>query len=157
MRRFQFRLEPFLRLREYKEREWKLKMAEVTGRVVELENRLQELGHERGSSFGVGAGTGRGELDISELLTRERYVVRLDRQTEELRRSLQDEEQRRSEVRDELNEAMKQRKVLEALKERRATEYYSEARRAEAKQLDDLATTKTAHDRIEQEDAHVEL
>jgi flagellar FliJ protein len=155
MRRFHFRLEPFLRLREYKEQESKLKMAEVTGSVVDLENRLSALGNERVQSFGVAAGTGSGALDISELESRERYVARLDRQTRELRHELEHEEERREQVRQELNEAMKQRKVLDALKTRRAEEYYAEARRAEAKQLDDLANSKSAYDLVEREDAHV--
>ena len=51
MRRFQFRLERFLDLRRWKEREWEIRLAQATGKVVLLKNRIEEIGAEIGVSY----------------------------------------------------------------------------------------------------------
>jgi len=50
MRRFQFRLERFLDLRRWKEREWEIALAKILGECLLLENRITEIGEEIGSS-----------------------------------------------------------------------------------------------------------
>jgi hypothetical protein len=50
MRRFQFRLERFLELRRWKEREWEIALAKILGECLLLENRIAEITAEIGLS-----------------------------------------------------------------------------------------------------------
>ena len=51
MRRFQFRLERFLELRRWKEREWELALAKMLGECLLLERRIAEIAAEVSASF----------------------------------------------------------------------------------------------------------
>ena len=46
MQRFQFRLERLLDLRKYREREWELKLAEITGICLMIRRRIEEIHQE---------------------------------------------------------------------------------------------------------------
>ena len=139
MRRFQFRLERFLDLRRWKEREWEIRLAHATGKVVLLQNRIAEIGVEIGASYGRSYTNGPA-VDIHAMAGRELYVQRLaaerGRKTAELAVRLRELE----EVRARYLEAARDRKVLDKLKERRAGEYYEQQRDEEYATVDDLNT-----------------
>jgi len=139
MRRFQFRLERFLDLRRWKEREWELALAKILGECLLLENRIREIGTEIGASrlavFTVGA-----RVDIEAMTRRELYVQRLARERERTQVTLTEKRKEMEKVRARYLEASKERKVLDKLKERRAEEYYDRQRDEEFKTVDDLNT-----------------
>ena len=139
MRRFQFRLERFLDLRRWKEREWEIRLAQATGKVVLLKNRIEEIGAEIGASYDRTFVADRA-IDVAAMAGRERYVQRLAAEREQKGAELVVRTREREEVRGHYLEAARDRKVLDKLKERRAGEYYERQRDEEYKTIDDLNT-----------------
>ncbi len=139
MRRFQFRLERFLDLRRWKEREWEIRLAQATGKVILLRNRIEEIGVEIGVSYDRTFARGTG-IDVAAMAGRERYVQRLAAERVRKHAELAVRTREMEEVRGHYLEAARDRKVLDKLKERRAGEYYEWQRDEEYKTIDDLNT-----------------
>jgi flagellar FliJ protein len=139
MRRFQFRLERFLDLRRWKEREWEIRLAHATGKVIMLRNRIAEIGAEIGASYDRSFIRGAG-VDIAAMAGRELYVQRLAAERERRSAELVERTREMEEVRVRYLEAARERKVLDKLRERRAGEYYERQRDEEYKAIDDLNT-----------------
>jgi flagellar FliJ protein len=139
MRRFQFRLERFLDLRRWKEREWEIALAKVLGECLLLENRITEIGVEIGTSR-LAAFTDGTRVDVEAMGRRELYVQRLSRERERAAAALEVKRAEMEKVRAKYLEASKARKVLDKLKDRRAGEYYKHQRDEEFKTVDDLNT-----------------
>ena len=137
MRRFQFRLERFLDLRRWKEREWEIALAKILGECLLLENRITEIGAEIGSSR-LSVFTDGARVDVQAMARRELYVQRLLRERERARATLEEKRKEMEKVRARYLEAAKERKVLDKLKERRAGDYYDHQRGEEFKTVDDL-------------------
>ena len=97
MRRFSFKLEKVLELRRYAEREWELKLAEVTSRVLGVEQEIAEWARRRvdARSLHVGAGT----VDMRLMTSCEDYVNRIDERVLELQHRLVALEVEREKVR----------------------------------------------------------
>ena len=76
MRRFQFRLERFLELRRWKEREWEIALAKILGECLLLEKRIAEIAAEISASmlsvFVAGV-----RVDIEAMTRRELSVVEM--------------------------------------------------------------------------------
>jgi flagellar protein FliJ len=143
MRRFQFRLERFLDLRRWKEREWELALAKILGECLLIENRITEIGGEIGSSrlsvFIEGS-----RVDVEAMARRELYVQRLVLERERARVTLEEKRREMEKVRAKYLEASKERKVLDKLKERRAGDYYDRQRDEEYRTADDLNSAAAA-------------
>ena len=153
MRRFTFKLEKVLELRQSVEREWELKLADATRKVIDTETRISDWGAKRGEVSSLHAGVGR--LDMVLLWSREDYLNRVDQQVELLQRRLVVQEEERSEVRDGYLEASSKRKALSKLKEKRSEEYYHDALREEAKAIDEVAGTQAVKRIHESEETDV--
>jgi len=153
VRRFDFRLEKVLELRLYAEREWELKLAEVTGRVVAAEQEISLWGRRRFDTrkYHAAAGT----LDVQLLKNREAYVNRIDQRVEELQHRLVALETERSKVREGYLEASRKRKALTRLKERQSEEYYRKALREETRVLDEIGGNQVIRRRLETEEIDV--
>lgn len=143
MRRFQFRLERFLDLRRWKEREWELALAKILGECLLLENRITEIGREIGASR-LAVFTDGARVDIEAMSRRELYVQRLVKERERTHATLAEKRKEMEKVRARYLEASKERKVLDKLKERRAEEYYGRQKAEEFKTIDDLNTAAAA-------------
>jgi len=139
MRRFQFRLERFLELRRWKEREWELALARVLGECLLLEKRIAEITADVAASFLAVFRSGT-RIDIETMSRRELYVRRLSVERERTQAALVEKEKELEEVRAKYLEAAKDRKVLDKLKERRETEYYERQVDEEFKTIDDINT-----------------
>jgi flagellar FliJ protein len=139
MRRFKFRLEKFLELRRWKEREREIALAKVLGEVLLLERRIEEIaGLISGSLFGQFLRENL--VDVEAMSRRELYVQRLAREREAKRAALVAKRRELEEVRRLFLEASKERKVLDKLRERQETEYYERAIDEEYKTVDDMNT-----------------
>jgi flagellar protein FliJ len=139
MRRFKFRLEKFLELRRWKEREREIALAKVLGEVLLLEKRIEEIaGLISGSLFGQFRRENL--VDVEGMMRRELYVQRLAREREAKRSALVVKRRELDEARARYLEASKDRKVLDKLRERRETEYYEQAIDEEYKTVDDTNT-----------------
>ncbi len=142
MRRFRFRLERFLDLRRWKEREREIALAKVLGEVMMLEKRIAEIGELiSGSLFGEFRHENR--IDVGALARRELYAQRLSREREKRREELVARRRELEEARARYLEASKERKVLEKLRERRETEYYDQAVDEEYREIDDMNTSSS--------------
>lgn len=141
MRRFQFRLERFLDLRRWKEREWEIRLAHATGKVIVLQHRIAEIGAEIGESYGSSFTTG-AAVDIAAMARRELYVQRLAAERERKTAELAVRTREMEEVRGHYLEAARDRKVLDKLKDRRSGEYYERQRDEEYEAIDDMNTAR---------------
>jgi len=143
MRRFQFRLERFLELRRWKEREWELKLARAQGECLLLENRIREIGEEIGASRLAQFSDGR-RVDVELMARRELFVQRLAVERERAQVTLVEKRREMEKVRAGYLEASRDRKVLDKLKDRRSEEYYDRQRDEEYKAVDDLNSSAAA-------------
>lgn len=135
MKAFRFNLERILRLRAHREREWELRLAEVTGTCIQLRRRIDQAYRFKAEELSTRFSRG---TDIAELAASDRYVDRLDQETSRNEAALRREEERRESVQAAFLEAQRERKVLEKLKERRAEEHRREQRLEEIALTDDM-------------------
>jgi flagellar FliJ protein len=143
MRRFQFRLERFLELRRWKEREWELALARIQGECLLLVRRIEEIGGliSSGRLAGFTEGT---RIDVGSMARRELYVRRLLRDRERANAALAEARKELERVRARYLEASRDRKVLDKLRERRSDEYYEHQLDEEYKAADDMNTSAAA-------------
>ncbi len=139
MRRFAFKLEKLLEIREYHEREWEIKLAEVSSRCLSVDQEIASWGERRRQETSIGYHEG--PVDVSRLSDRDHYLTLIDDRVRNLRRNRDRLENERSEVQERYLEASRKRKVLTKLKERRSAEYYRTARREEGKEIDEIGAT----------------
>lgn len=141
MRRFRFKLEKLLALRRYREKEWEIKLAEITGICINLERAIAYAESEKTRVlFKLTAGVGKVDMEI--LKFRESYTARLSRRVSELVEELSRRRMEQDEIRKKYIEVSRERKVLLKLKERRETEYYKMKRLDEIKEIDDISSSK---------------
>jgi len=142
MRRFRFRLEKFLELRRWKEREREIALAESLGEVLLLEKRIVEIAEEIAASL-FGQFRRDNRIDVEAMARRELYAQRLSRERENKRQVLVVKKRELEEARAKYLEASKERKVLDKLRERREAEYYEHAIDEEFKEIDDMNTASS--------------
>jgi flagellar FliJ protein len=142
MQRFRFRLEKFLKLRRWKEREREIALAKVLGEALLLEKRIAEIAEEIGASL-FGQFRREGRIDVEAMARRELYAQRLSRERENKRQVLVVKKRELEEARAKYLEASKERKVLDKLRERREAEYYEHAIDEEFKEIDDMNTASS--------------
>jgi flagellar protein FliJ len=147
MRRFQFRLERFLELRRWKEREWELALAKILGECLLLEKRIAEIAEEIGGSL-LSVFVSGTRIDIEAMARRELYVQRLAVERERKRATLVERRVELEKVRAKYLEAARDRKVLDKLKERQQGDYYDRQIEEEFKSIDDMNTAAATRARL---------
>ncbi|MBN2532473.1 MAG: flagellar FliJ family protein [Spirochaetales bacterium] len=135
MRRFRFRLEQLLLLRQHTEREWELKLARATGICLTLKRRIHEIDE---LIQGTIACLFRPDTNYAFRISSELYMARLREEQKNRQEELVKREKEREEVQKVYLEHSKKRKVLEKLKEKREAEYYSLMKKEEQKTIDDI-------------------
>ncbi|MBN1524454.1 MAG: flagellar export protein FliJ [Spirochaetales bacterium] len=140
MRKFQFRLERILEIRRYHEREWELKLAEITGKCILLENQIVLCRKNIYDSLGDRS-VAPGFIDMVFFIEHELFVAKMKQSILEYSKELEVRNQEREKVKEIYIEFSKKRKVLEKLKERREAEYYAMQRKEEFKTLDEINTS----------------
>lgn len=140
MKRFRFRLERFLDLAKYEERQWELRLAEITGVCVALANEIGSLKGRKAAAFA----SRRGLRDAGDLISLELFMKNLEQRAERLEVSLREKEKVRDEVRKGYLEASRKRKVLDKLREKKEAEYYKDQNRAEVGVIDDINSGNAA-------------
>ncbi len=159
MKRFQFRLDRLLKVREYHEREWEIRMGDATRACVRIENELESLAVERTGTLEQSASsreevdpTQASVVDIDDRLTRQRYLELIDHRVADLNATLSERELEREQVREKLSEASRLKKVLDKLKERKQQEYHHSAGRQSGILLDEIAGNSVVRNRQKGED-----
>jgi flagellar FliJ protein len=137
MRKFNFRLENFLRIRLHREKNLEIQLAQATGICLSLQHHIQELKEEISENSACTVG---GILfDPSDLSVRNLYGKRLEKELHKTKEELVRREQERVKIQQKYLEASRDRKVLEKLKERKSAEYYEMQEKEEIKILDEIA------------------
>ncbi|HUV06409.1 MAG TPA: flagellar export protein FliJ [Spirochaetia bacterium] len=143
MRRFHFRLERFLDLKRYTEREWELALASITGQCFMIEQDIKNREAEILERLGKRSWP-TGKMDLNALYSMEMYLTRLENEIRQFEVELAKKQAKRREVQKKYLDASRERKVLDKLKERKESEYYQEQKKEEFKVQDDITTGSVA-------------
>lgn len=137
MKSFRFSLKELLELREFREREAEMALAEKSGRV-----RLAEMELERIAAAGARTRDGRfsGARSMADFLADERYLARLEREKEKGLADLAAAELERERALEAYHEASKRKKALEKMEEGEFEAYRKELDRKEILDIDDIVT-----------------
>lgn len=141
MKRFQFRLQQILDIRDYREQEREIELGRATGKVQLIKNNIAA----NSDTLSTPAPDISGRRDVlSELTARDVYRMRLRFEINDLQGRLETAEREREEAKQRYLEASKEKKILESLKERRQKQFYRDQLKEEVKEADDMATAKAA-------------
>jgi len=136
MRRFNFKLEKILKLRENREHETELELGRAVGALSALELRIRQVVEEQAAAiqnrFSV-------RNDFTQMYSYELYVLRLEQTKDKLFEAAARAELEVERTREIYLEASRDRKVISKLKERQSREYRRTANLEEIKTIDDLS------------------
>lgn len=138
-KRFVFRLETVLRIRQRREDAAKRVVAERLREVAAVEGEIVALQEQARSETGAFRRThGAGQLDVSQLKRHRRWLLQLDQAELLARNRLGELNDLLAVDRAALTEARKQVRALEKLKERQHDRHLEELNRAEARENDEI-------------------
>ncbi|MBD3258131.1 flagellar export protein FliJ [candidate division GN15 bacterium] len=140
-KKFKYRFEPMLKVKEHKEKEKQKLLAQVTQEVVSQEQRLTSIDGKRESTIDYQRKRLAGKISVAETLLASRYMVRLKKERVAGEEFLEGLKRVEDERRQELLEAAKQRKIYEMLKEKQQERHRRKLEKAEQKDIDEIATT----------------
>jgi flagellar FliJ protein len=139
-KKFKFRLDPLLKLRENREKERQREHAEAAEKVLSQKQQLDQVDRTKLQTLDHQRHRLSGNISVAEALIYSRYLMKLrkDRVTgSELLRGLEREAERR---RARLVEAARERKTFELLKEKQKVRHLTALEKADQKDLDEVAT-----------------
>ncbi|PJZ76240.1 flagellar export protein FliJ [Leptospira neocaledonica] len=134
MKRFQFRLEPVLRLKKIKEDQ---KLKELSELVAEVNQRKSEIDSNETRIRSLSSTELSGSTDLREYSYLQTYMRQLLTRNTELETEIRSFDEPVEKKRTEVSEARKEKKVLELLKENRFKEYMRSYRKAEKIQAEE--------------------
>jgi flagellar FliJ protein len=141
VKRFHFKLEKVLSLREDREREAKNELGKAIGILTEIEGRIASLAEEKSKAFAVRFAPSHGAAEIRDW---DLYITRLDKTRDVLLEEAAKAELAVEEARAAYLEASRDRKVLDKLRERREAGYHKELAAEEIMAVDDLSGRRAA-------------
>ncbi|MFH1687349.1 MAG: flagellar export protein FliJ [bacterium] len=139
MKKFKFRLEALLRVREHAEREKQKTHAKALHMVQKQRQKLQELQADRHRTTGEQRAQMTGRLSVADMLVYSRYLQKIRGEHtmgEQLLAGLDKDAEAK---RQNLVEASKQRKIYEQLKAHRRERHYKELEGFITKDNDEIA------------------
>jgi flagellar FliJ protein len=137
MKRFRFRLQHLLRLREQTEEMAKLALGQATRRVDEIRLGIQGA-HAELASLRIGA------FDVHALQARDAYQRRLAQRIARLEGELVGAEEARQKALTEYNHRRQEAEILRKLRERQWEEFRADMLRQEDANLDDMVAARHA-------------
>jgi flagellar protein FliJ len=150
-RRFQFRFETMLKLRQQREDQHKRIVGERLARIAEAREELARLEQLTGQGMNsVRAVQQVGRIDLQQVMAQRGWVAHLHKATLEVQARIGALEARLAQERAALAEAAKQRQILEKLKERWQERHRLEEQRVETQLTDDLTTARFVYESIGQ-------
>jgi len=136
MKRFEFNLQKILNLSEFKENECKNALGRAISILAEIENKIKETAVKRHNA------ASQRFTDPLQMPVWDNYIIRLDKQAQDLTEQAAKAEIVVEEKRAEYLEAYKELKAVEKLKEKRLVEYKKEAADYRASEADDLVSAR---------------
>ena len=137
MRRFRFRLESILALRQKEADQKRLELGAVAQRCDTLSRRIEEHRRERQDTLTHGAPEG--AADIAFRIAAEAYAARLERDARELEQRLAEAQAQREEAAETYRLARQKADVLERLRSRREEDHLEVEKREAQMRLDEVA------------------
>ena len=134
MKRFNFKLEKILKLRENREHETEIELGKAIGILSALETRIKNVAEEK-----VKAAKSRFSGDFNEIRSYEFYIWRLDKTRDALLSAAAQAELEVEKRREIYLEASRDRKIISKLKERQEKEYRRAVNLEEIKIIDDIS------------------
>lgn len=139
MKKFRYRLESLLKVKEHIERERQKVHATAMGQVVSQENKLGDLDRQRIETVKHQIDSQSERIDVTRMLVYSRFFSRLkhDRTTGiEMLKALR---QKAEKERLKLVEATREKKIYQKLKEKKEEQFQKDAKRLEEKETDETA------------------
>jgi len=139
MKKFRYRLQALLKMKEHIEKERQKELATSLIRVQNQQRRLGELEDSRYRSYDRQRAVTAERFSVAEMLVVSRFIHRLKRESvmgAELLKVLKKDEDNK---RQHLLEATKERRKYEKLKERQSERHYKEAESTLTKESDEIA------------------
>ena len=141
MKRFEFRLEKLLNLREFYEHQSEIELAQAIAHKDYIDIQLQQIAKlkvKTGTEFNPESD----KIDITDLHNAQNYIILLDKKKDDLLEKLVIAEQIIEEKRKIYIEAASKRKVISKLKEKKRALWEKENIKAEETYIDDIVTYK---------------
>ncbi len=138
-KKFKFRLDPLLKIREHREKERQKEHAAAVGEVRRQKSQIGALDHERIGTLDHQRQKSVGRLSVAEALICSRYLMKLKRERMASVELLHACEEGAEQKRRKLVEAARDRKIFELLKEKQQLRHSREAEKQEQKELDEVA------------------
>ena len=138
MKKFSFKLEKVLELREFEEDQAKIELGKAIAETERIKEELRLIAEKRVQNTKARFSSS----DVMEQLAIENYITRLDSEKERLLEELAQAELVVEQKRSVFAEALKNRKVISKLKEKRTAEYKKEFYKTEENEIDDVFTSK---------------
>ena len=139
MKKFRYRLQALLKVKQHIEKERQRDHAAALREVLGQEGRLGTIADSRQQALGGQRRRLSGSISVAEMLVFSRYLVRLKRDMlagRELLKGLKKSEQIQRQC---LLEASRERKKYEKLRERQQERFNDNVRRIETRENDDIA------------------
>lgn len=142
MKKFNFKLEKLLAIREYKELLAKLKYANELQKKINLENMNINLENSiLNSILEDYTKTQDGEkIDYNDILLQENYINNLIKIIKTNENKKEEMFELLEKLKEELNEKIKKRKIITKLKEKKYADYKKENKKEEIKRLDEVSS-----------------
>jgi len=140
MKKFNFRLEKILQLKNHIEKEKQKILSQATQKVVSQEKALGEIDHSRKQIQGEQRSHLRGHINMHLMSVFSRYYLKLKKNELVGREMLGAFRKEQEEKRQELVKATRAKKIYEKLKERKQEEFQSEYRLQLQKEQDEIAS-----------------
>ena len=144
MKKYSFRLQPVLEIREKALEDKRLEMAKVIKILNDYQDELKAL-EEKQISYNLeleNLSTSNGFVNVSELAGYNDYIFRLEQEVKDKLMTIENTKKVLKIKQNEVNEALKEVKVLEKLKETQSEKFYKAIEKKEAEEIDDIATTR---------------
>lgn len=143
MKKFSFRLQVVLNMREKTLEDKRLEMAQVVKRLNVQIERLEELkGKQERLTNELNGIYENDEIDISGIYTYKSFIAKLFDDIRNQEKVVSDWRKLLRVKQNEVNEALKQVKILEKLKEKEEKKFNDFINYQEAKEIDDIVTTR---------------
>lgn len=144
MKKYSFRLQTVLNMREKVLEEKQLEMAKIlhvlNDQINALENLLSKKEATKTSLERIYEGEA--NLDILEITNYKNYLSKIINDAKFQERIIENTKMILHSKRCEVNEALKEVKVLEKLKEKQEAKFYQHYEYVQAKEIDDIASTR---------------
>jgi flagellar FliJ protein len=142
MKKFKFRFETVLKVKEKKEEQLKREFMQLIALKIRQENLLMEIEKERQEKAKEKFNEKQIGTDIQTLIFYEEYTNLLRKQIEETEKRIKELQEKADIKREELIEASKQKKIFERLKQSDFNEFKNLVLKNEQQLLDEIAVNK---------------